>query len=1075
VAKSERETDKPVGPEAAPEKGQVGIVGYPYRFQPGKDIAGRYEVIEPLGFGGFSEVYRCRDKRLNREVALKIVFPERLTPEALEEAQTAAGLEHPHVVQVYDVAASGQEPFYIAMRLLTGGTLEEKLDKAEFRRLPLEESTLRVLADAAEALDYAHSKGVLHRDVKPSNVLLDEHGRAYLTDFGLARAKQLPGESAMSFAPQLGGTIPYMSPEQVQEKPVDHRADIYTLGVVAYEVLTGQLPYRGRSSALLVNIARSEPIPPRLASPEIPEGVEKVLLKVLSKEPDRRHQTCGEFVGALRQASQAYMKVEGPYKSALELVEKRDWRQALEAFQRLETQAPAYKETRLHLERVKKQVQLLDLRAEAENSLRGKRYQECLDKLNIIGELDAAFDAAELREKAQEGLAARQKEALDEQYRRAAEQCEAGEFRVCLDTLETIWKQNPTYPDDEEIEPKARAAWERQQNLATLYQIGLEKAAEGKWEEAIGAFETLKQEAPTYTGVETQLTTARHLQRLSGILQRANQFFQQGEYAACVDELDGLTPIDQEYKREEVTTLRRRAVESLYQQAMDQLADLAFGDALETLQALATCDPGYGDPQKVEEKALAGIEARQRQDRLNAWYEKAKELLKAHQYQACLDKMADIRAEAPEYLDVLDVELRAREGTRSRLDREAMIAYNEGRYEEALALWDRVRRIDPEYTLPVTFYDQAKEKLERRRRFREWLIGIYGRLKPERRPTPEGGVGESKVKLLAARLKVWWQERRLAWLWPWGAVSVGGVVVLVLLGLALNGVFGSDQQTPTAPPTALPTDTPMIAPTFTSTKEAVTVATTPPPTETPTEEPAVTPTHIPQPTETPTIIPTHTRRPTDTPTLPSPPTATATPTTSNVAVCTAPAAIFAAPSAYAANLGYVKAGEAVTVVGRASSGSWLYIHDSAGVEGFVWKPYFDWPGDLEALPTRLPTVTVTPSTPTHTPMPSRTYEALWIDFWQVPDNPSRCENSTWIWTLMIRGQGGNQVYTYYLDGGYLAGPLEQNLETPEDELVYVSEVRGTCGAARIVIGRVESGDGQSAERELFLDSPDCCP
>jgi len=195
----------------------------------------------------------------------------------------------------------------------------------------------------------------------------------------------------------------------------------------------------------------------------------------------------------------------------------------------------------------------------------------------------------------------------------------------------------------------------------------------------------------------------------------------------------------------------------------------------------------------------------------------------------------------------------------------------------------------------------------------------------------------------------------------------------------------------------------------------------------------------------------------------------------NVAVCTQAAAIFAAPRADSAELGYVTAGGSVTVVGRAPSGSWLYIRDSAGVEGFVWKPYFDWPGDLEALPTRLPTVTVMSPTPTYTPAPSVTYESLWIDFWPVPDNPSRCENSTWIWTLMIRGQGGNQVYTYYLDGGYLAGPLEQDPETPEDELVYVSEVRGTCGAARIVIGRVESGDGQSAERELFLDSPDCCP
>jgi hypothetical protein len=201
------------------------------------------------------------------------------------------------------------------------------------------------------------------------------------------------------------------------------------------------------------------------------------------------------------------------------------------------------------------------------------------------------------------------------------------------------------------------------------------------------------------------------------------------------------------------------------------------------------------------------------------------------------------------------------------------------------------------------------------------------------------------------------------------------------------------------------------------------------------------------------------------------------PAQSDVAVCVDPASILAAPSAGADELDFVRIDEKVTVLGRASTGNWLYVRNDTGVEGFVWGPFFDWAGDPEALPTRLPTVTVTPPLPTDTPTPSATYEPLSIDFWPVPEDyePPVChDDGTWSRVMQIRGQGGNQTYTYYQNGEVVAGPLEQDWRTAKDELIYVFTVKGHCGAALSVTGRVSSGDGQIAEKELFLVSPGCC-
>jgi serine/threonine protein kinase len=163
---------------------------HPYRFQAEEQIASRYRVLAPLGFGGFSEIYHCQDLRLHRDVAVKVLYDK---GPGLEEARAAARLAHPHIVQVYDMLTLKDETPFIVFEHVEGETLEATLDQGQYRRLPLDASILQIVDQIAAAIDYAHGRGVIHRDVKPSNILLNHQGNAYVTDFGLAGVK-LPVE-----------------------------------------------------------------------------------------------------------------------------------------------------------------------------------------------------------------------------------------------------------------------------------------------------------------------------------------------------------------------------------------------------------------------------------------------------------------------------------------------------------------------------------------------------------------------------------------------------------------------------------------------------------------------------------------------------------------------------------------------------------------------------------------------------------------------------------------------------------------------------------------------------------------
>ena len=260
----------------------------------GRTIA-HYEILELLGIGGAAEVYRAHDVVGGREVALKLLS-DRADPAMVlrfaREAKALARLDHPHIVKTFDAGvANGQR--YLAMELVRGGSLKERLQRG-----PLEwHQAVRLAAQVAQALAHAHAAGVIHRDLKPGNIMLDDEGTARLMDFGLAHVSDV---SAMTRTGTVMGTVYYLSPEQAVGKRVDARSDLYSLGAVLYEMVTGLPPFTGPSAVSIIYKILNEPAPRlRDVSPSLPPLLDALVDRLLQKDASRRFGDAAETLLAL--------------------------------------------------------------------------------------------------------------------------------------------------------------------------------------------------------------------------------------------------------------------------------------------------------------------------------------------------------------------------------------------------------------------------------------------------------------------------------------------------------------------------------------------------------------------------------------------------------------------------------------------------------------------------------------------------------------------------------------------------------------------------------------------------------
>src|SRR5580658_8920258 len=265
--------------------------------------AGRYEISGELGRGAMGVVYKAIDPVIGRTVAVKTIkLSEEGTglsrPELLTRFQTearAAGLlTHPNIVVVFD---AGEEDglYYITMELVEGKSLQAHLDGGQAFALP---RVLRIMEQTCSALQFAHERNVVHRDIKPANIMLTADDTVKVTDFGTAKILQF---GTMQQTAHVMGTPSYMSPEQVKGRAVDGRSDIFSLGVLLYEMVTGEKPFLGQNiTTVIYKIVNEEPVPPRQIDPSIHPGISAVVMKALAKEPEARYQSCREMLEDLR-------------------------------------------------------------------------------------------------------------------------------------------------------------------------------------------------------------------------------------------------------------------------------------------------------------------------------------------------------------------------------------------------------------------------------------------------------------------------------------------------------------------------------------------------------------------------------------------------------------------------------------------------------------------------------------------------------------------------------------------------------------------------------------------------------
>lgn len=270
----------------------------------------RYEVCHRLGIGGMATVYLAHDRRLDRQVALKVLNPALADNKILierfrREAASAGRLHHPNIVQIYDWG-EGEDTYYIAMERVEGLTLKALIEQ----RAPLPPSEIVALtSQILAALQFAHRRGLVHRDIKPQNVLVDHWGQVKVTDFGIARAASV---ARLTETGSLVGTVQYVSPEQASGGAVDAASDLYSLGVVMFEMATGQLPFTADNPvAIALRHLRDEPPAPRSLNPTVPEDLERVILRALQKDPGARYPTAAAFLEDLALLA-AGKKLQGP-------------------------------------------------------------------------------------------------------------------------------------------------------------------------------------------------------------------------------------------------------------------------------------------------------------------------------------------------------------------------------------------------------------------------------------------------------------------------------------------------------------------------------------------------------------------------------------------------------------------------------------------------------------------------------------------------------------------------------------------------------------------------------------------
>lgn len=419
----------------------------------GRTIGGRYEIESILGRGGMSSVYRANDPNLHRKVAIKIIHQhlsdnEEFIQRFEQEAAVIAQLRHSNIVQVHDFNHEGNV-YFMVMEYVPGDTLAKRLEAltAAGIRLPLNE-TIRILTTICDAVDYAHQRRMIHRDLKPSNVMINLLNEPILMDFGIA--KIIGGRSHTATGAAMG-TAAYMSPEQVRGDQTDHRSDIYSLGIMMYEMLSGETPYHSDSTYQIMLKHINDPLPDiQLVETNTPNSLVNILERALSKNPDNRFQTAKEMAAALSTAA-------------------------------LQMQSPTDTLAARHMDRLSVMwQQALDLYDERE-------FARCLDKLDELYRADPDYREQKAKQLRQQ--------AIEQLVERATRSLATNDFSESLTAVKSLHERDVTLPELDELEAQARAGLDilaLQARLNKLYEEALTHLDNREYQSALAKWEAIE-------------------------------------------------------------------------------------------------------------------------------------------------------------------------------------------------------------------------------------------------------------------------------------------------------------------------------------------------------------------------------------------------------------------------------------------------------------------------------------------------------------------------------------------------------------------------------------------------------
>ena len=713
--------------------------------QPTVNKIGKYEVVDVLGKGGMGIVYKATDPRIGRLVAIKMRtggFAE--NPDLLKrfyrEAQSTGMLQHPNIVIVYDLGDQDGNP-YLVMEFLEGEPLDKLISSR--RELSMVQK-LDYIIQACNGLNYAHQRGIVHRDIKPANLMVLRDGSVKIVDFGIARI----GDQSLTRTGQVVGTITYMSPEQINAQVVDGRTDIFSTGVMLYELLTYTLPFDGKDTAsTLLKIIHEPPPPLKNFLPVYPPELEEVLHRALSKDREERYATAEDFAFDLSRLQEQLKKtlVSDYVEKAKASIEKQELSKAKELLQqvlKVDTQHHVAKdlmhEVQQRLQKQQRGEQIRQLRSHAEDALAQKQYDDALAYAEQAITLDKTnTELLNLRDLAQE--AKNQKKKLDDALHRADSSYHAGDMEAAQKALEEALAL-----DSSNTQAKALQATVAKE----LSEKGKQKQVQGLLDEArkdisarkfTAAFEVLKKAesidaaSPEIHSLMNLASSGREQETRRKDLDRftneINEAISRDDYEAACNTANeallkfsndpGLLKLKAMAEKQREATSKKKLVEEQMAAARKLLNAGKASEALALLEQAVKKSPGDSRLQSLLAMVRDAAESEKVEQLKSDYLQKAKEALKKKDYEGAVKVLESAQMELEGSAEINDLLQFARDEAASQSKRqkievaaeEAQRLIGEEEYERAVQVLETAMKQTPDEELRVVL-TEARRHIE---------------------------------------------------------------------------------------------------------------------------------------------------------------------------------------------------------------------------------------------------------------------------------------------------------------------------------------------------------------------------